>query len=131
MRKHKFLRMKKITNKNFKINDKTKKTLKIIGASILIGFTGYFSLITIFYLLFEGLTGISLLLLLISTLLVFLSSFFVKKITKSISKDKTHKNLPNLRQVLLLTLTTLACAFTGLVLGAYGLFFYGNFLKIY
>ena len=55
----------------------------------------------------------------------------MKKITKSISKDKTHKNLPNLRQVLLLTLTTLACAFTGLVLGAYGLFFYGNFLKIY
>lgn len=119
----------KITNKKFKINDKTKKTLKIIGASILIGFTGYFSLITIFYLLFEGLTGISLLLLLISTLLVFLSSFFVKKITKSISKDKTHKNLPNLRQVLLLTLTTLACAFTGLVLGAYGLFFYGNFFE--
>ena len=119
----------KIINKKFKINDKTKKILKIIGASILIGFTGFFSLITIFYMLFEGLTVTSVLLLLITTLLVFLSSFFVKKITKSNSKDKKDKNLPNLRQVLLLTLTTLACAFTGLVLGAYGLFFYGNFFE--
>ena len=119
----------KIINKKFKINDRTKKILKIIGASILIGFTGFFSLITIIYMLFEGLTGTSVLLLLISTLLVFLSSFFVKKITKSNSKDKKDKNLPNLRQVLLLTLTTLACAFTGLVLGAYGLFFYGNFFE--
>ena len=32
----------KITNKKFKINDKTKKILKIIGASILIGLTGFF-----------------------------------------------------------------------------------------
>ena len=119
----------KIINKKFKINDKTKKILKIIGASILIGFTGFFSLITIVYMLFEGLTGASVLLLLISTLLVFLSSFFVKKITKSNSKDKKDKKLPTLKQVLLLTLTTLVCSFTGLVLGAYGLFFYGNFFE--
>ena len=116
----------KIINKKFKINDKTKKILKIIGASILIGFTGFFSLITIIYMLFEGLTATSVLLLLITTLLVFLSSFFVKKITKGNSKDKKDKTLPNLSQVLLLTLTTLSCVFTGLVLGAYGLFFYGN-----
>jgi hypothetical protein len=119
----------KIINKKFKINDKTKKILKIIGASILIGFTGFFSLITIVYMLFEGLTGGSVLLLLISSLLVFLSSFFVKKITKSNSKDKKDKKLPTLKQVLLLTLTTLVCSFTGLVLGAYGLFFYGNFFE--
>ena len=122
----------KIINKKLKINDKTKKILKIIGASILIGFTGFFSLITIVQLLFEGLTGASVLLLLISTLLVFLSSFFVKKITKSNSKDKKDKkdNKPlTLKQVLLLTLTTLVCSFTGLVLGAYGLFFYGNFFE--
>lgn len=119
----------KIVNKKFKINDKTKKILKIIGASILIGFTGYFSLITIVYMLFEGLTGASVLLLLISTLLVFLCSFFVKKITKSNTKDKKDNKLPTLKQVLLLTLTTLVCSFTGLVLGAYGLFFYGNFLE--
>ena len=122
----------KIINKKLKINDKTKKILKIIGASILIGFTGFFSLITIVQLLFEGLTGASVLLLLISTLLVFLSSFFVKKITKSNTKDtkdtKDNK-LPTLKQVLLLTLTTLVCSFTGLVLGAYGLFFYGNFFE--
>ena len=119
----------KIINKKFKINDKTKKVLKIIGASILIGFTGFFSFITLVYMLFEGLAGISLLLLLISSLLVFLSYFFVKKITKANSKDKIDKNLPNLRQVLLLTLTILACSFTGLVLGAHGLFFYGNFFE--
>ena len=122
----------KIINKKFKINDKTKKILKIIGASILIGFTGYFSLITIVYMLFEGLTGASVLLLIISTLLVFLCSFFVKKITKSNTKDKKDKKdnkLPTLKQVLLLTLTTLVCSFTGLVLGAYGLFFYGNFFE--
>ena len=77
-------------------------------------------------MLFEGLTGISVLLLLISTLLVFLSSFFIKKITKSNLKDK---KLATLTQVLLLTLTTLTCSFTGLVLGAYGLFFYGNFFE--
>ena len=80
-------------------------------------------------MLFEGLTGGSVLLLLISSLLVFLSSFFVKKITKSNSKDKKDKKLPTLKQVLLLTLTTLVCSFTGLVLGAYGLFFYGNFFE--
>ena len=119
----------KIVNKKFKINDKTKKILKIIGASILIGFTGYFSLITILYMLFEGLTGASVLLLLISTLLIFLCSFFVKKITKSNTKDKKDNKLPTLKQVLLLTLTTLVCSFTGLVLGAYGLFFYGNFFE--
>ena len=83
-------------------------------------------------MLFEGLTGASVLLLLISTLLVFLCSFFVKKITISNSKDKKDKKdnkLPTLKQVLLLTLTTLVCSFTGLVLGAYGLFFYGNFFE--
>ena len=135
-KKYKFFKEKsqifkdeKIVNKKFKINDKTKKILKIIGASILIGFTGYFSLITILYMLFEGLTGASVLLLLISTLLIFLCSFFVKKITKSNTKDKKDNKLPTLKQVLLLTLTTLVCSFTGLVLGAYGLFFYGNFFE--
>ena len=68
-------------------------------------------------------------LLLISTLLVFLSSFFVKKIFKNNSKDKKDNKPLTLKQVLLFTLTTLACSFTGLVLGAYGLFFYGNFFE--
>ena len=120
---------KKITNKKFKINDKTKKILKIIGASILIGFTGYFSVITTVYTLFEGITGTSVLLLLISTLLVFFSSFFVKKIIESNSNQKNNRIKIRFGQVLLLTLTTLACAFTGLVLGAYGLFFYGNIFE--
>ena len=119
----------KITNKKFKINDKTKKILKIIGASILISFTGYFSVITTVYTLFEGITGTSVLLLLISTLLVFLSSFFVKKIIESNSNQKNNRIKIRFGQVLLLTLTTLSCAFTGLVLGAYGLFFYGNIFE--
>ena len=42
-------------------------------------------------------------------------------------REKNIKKL--IKQVLLLTLTTLVCSFTGLVLGAYGLFFYGNFFE--
>ena len=118
----------KSTVKKSKIKDIIKKILRIIGASVLVALVIISMLWSVLGFLFNEFIGAAIILL-IGILLAVASGKSIKKIRESNSDEKNNKIQIGFGQVLLFTLTLLASAFTGLVLGAYGLFFYGNFFE--